>query len=274
MGQSIFFPMAYGKSLFYLSLLLLIVACNTKTEQESELERKWVSLFNGKNLEGWDIKIRGYNLNDNFGETFKVEDGLMKVSYEGYDAFDYRYGHIFYEKPFSNYRLRVEYRFIGEQANEGEGWAFRNSGIMFHSQSATSMGLEQDFPISIEAQFLGGDGENQRSTLNLCTPGTHVNMSDTLFVPHCISSSSETFHGDQWVTAELEVYNDSLIRHYVNGKIVMEYTKPIIGGGVVSGFDPEIKADGTPLKEGYIALQSESHPIHFRKVEIMDLSDN
>ncbi len=231
----------------------------------------WKPLFNGKNLDGWQAKIKNYDLNDNFGNTFRVENGLLSVRYDKYDKFDARYGHLFYKEKFSYYLLSTEYRFVGEQATGGESWALRNSGIMIHCQAPASMGKNQDFPISIEVQFLGGNGKDKRPTCNLCTPGTHVFMADTLFTPHCINSKSQTYHGEQWVKAEVLVLGDSLIQHYVNGEKVMEYTKPQIGGGTVSGFNSTAKIDGKSLKEGYISLQSESHPIDFRKVEILNL---
>ena len=133
------------------------------------------------------------------------------------------------------------------------------------------MGLNQDFPISLEAQFLGGDGKNERTTLNLCTPGTNVFLNGKLFTAHCVSSTSKTYHGDQWVRAEMVVLGDSLIQHRLEGKTVFEYTKPQIGGGNVGNFDQAVKIDGKALKEGYISLQSESHPVEFRKVELFDL---
>ena len=231
----------------------------------------WLQLFNGKDLADWDIKISGHELNDNFGNTFRVEDNLLKVSYAEYDSFRSQFGHIFHRKKFSHYKLAVEYRFIGEQAKGGPGWAIRNSGAMLHAQSASSMMRDQDFPISIEAQFLGGNGIDDRSTSNLCTPGTNVHLADTLFTDHCISSTSKTYHGNQWVRAEFLVLGDSLIRHILGNAVVMEYTKPEIGGGVVNNFNPSVKVDGQPLIDGFIALQSESHPIEFRKVELMDL---
>ncbi len=200
-----------------------------------------------------------------------MEGGLLKVRYDGYDAFNGRFGHLFYREPFSHYIIAVEYRFVGDQAPGGPGWALRNSGIMVHSQSARSMGKDQDFPISIEVQLLGGAASGERPTANLCTPGTHVVMDGKLFTPHCLNSRSKTYRGDQWVRVEVVVLGDSLIRHIVNGDTVMEYTKPQIGGGNVSGFDPAVKRDGTPLTAGYIALQSESHPIDFRKVEVRKL---
>lgn len=250
-------------------ILLLFVSFHLSA-QKSGSEKDWIKLFNGKNLDDWHVKIRGYELNDNFANTFSVKDGKIVVNYDGYDAFKQRYGHLFYKTPFSYYRIKTEYRFIGEQANEGEGWAFRNSGIMVHGQPANTMLKDQDFPISIEVQLLGGtDGE--RTTSNLCTPGTNVVYNGKLDTRHCINSNSKTMYGDQWVTAEVEVLGDSLIRHYVNGEKVMEYANPQIGGGNVNPFDPKVKKDGMLLIEGTISLQSESHPIEFRKVELLNL---
>jgi hypothetical protein len=260
-----------SKSILILTVAIsLITACKqTSTNTESEQKSNWVPLFNGENLDGWHVKITGHELDDNYGNTFRVEDGVMKVSYDQYESFENKFGHIFYKEPFSSYVLRVEYRFTGEQVAGGEGWAWRNSGAMIHSQSPESMTKDQNFPVSIEVQFLGGDSINERSTANLCTPGTNVVMNGELITQHCISSTSETLRGDQWVTTEIFVYADSLIKHVVNGDTVLVYEKPQIGGGAVNVDYPV--AEGTLLKEGYISLQSESHPIEFRTVEIMDL---
>ena len=247
-----------------IALLLISTTCSAQT-------KGWISLFNGKDLNDWKVKINGHPLNDNYQNTFRVEDQVMKVSYDGYKEWNERYGHIFYKKPFSAYVLVVEYRFTGDQIPGGPGWAFRNSGAMLHSQSPESMELNQDFPISLETQFLGGDGKSNRSTLNLCTPGTNVFLNGKLFTPHCVNSTSKTYHGDQWVRAEIVVLGDSLIQHRLEGKTVFEYTKPQIGGGNVANFNASLKMDGQALKEGYISLQSESHPVEFRKVELFDL---
>ncbi|HMP29554.1 MAG TPA: DUF1080 domain-containing protein [Saprospiraceae bacterium] len=251
-------------------LLLAFVACSFILNAQSK--KDWTQLFNGKDLKDWKIKIKGYDLNENFGNTFSVKDKKIVVNYEAYDAFNFRYGHIFYKNPFSYYRIAVEYRFVGSQAKGGEDWAFRNSGIMIHGQTPESMLKDQDFPISIEVQLLGGKSDSQpRPTCNLCTPGTHVVYEGKLDTRHCIESKSATFDGDQWVRAEVEVLGDSLIRHFVNGQLVMEYAQPIVGGGVVNGFDALVKNDGLLLSQGSISLQSESHPIEFRKVELLDL---
>lgn len=247
---------------------LLLAACGSPTESEEE----WVSLFNGSDLDDWTIKIRGYPTGENYADTFRVEDGLLTVSYDGYDDFDERYGHIFYKTPYSHYRVRVEYRFIGEQAPGGEGWATRNSGVMVHSQDPQTMPPEQDFPISLEVQFLGGLEEGvPRPTANMCSPGTNIEYQGKFDDTHCIDSSSPTFYGDQWVTVEALVLGSERIVHYVNGEPVIEYANTTYGGGVVSGHRPEMKPDGEPIGSGYIALQSESHPIQFRRVELLNL---
>ena len=153
--------------------LLLSMHCTSLT---FATEGEWIQLFNGKNLDGWKVKLTGYELNDNFGDTFRVEDGVLKVCYDAYDKFGGRFGHIFCEQPFDNYVIRVGYRFVGEQSVEGPTWAIRNSGIMVHGQSPESMRKDQQFPVSIEVQLLGGNGTDERPTGNLCTPGTHVVM--------------------------------------------------------------------------------------------------
>jgi hypothetical protein len=235
-------------------------------------EKEWIRLFDGKSLDGWIPKITGYDAGVNFGDTFRVEDGVLKVAYDEYDEFGGRFGHLFYKTPFSHYVLVVEYRFLGEQVKGGPGWGFRNSGAMIHGQPVETMRKDQDFPISIEVQLLGGRGDGKpRPTANLCTPGTNVVMDGKLVTTHCVDSTSRTFDGDQWVRVEVEVHGDGVITHKVNGETVLSYEKPQVGGGNVSNYDPAVKKDGERLEAGSISLQSESHPVEFRKVELLNL---
>ena len=257
------------KKLFVLSVF--IVTCLMVNAQKKKGAKEWTKLFNGKNLDGWTVKIKDHPANENFGNTFRVENGVIKVSYDQYGGeFKNQFGHMFYKDKFSAYLLVVEYRFVGDQIKDGPGWAFRNSGMMLHGQTPESMALDQDFPICLEAQLLGGNGKDNRTTNNLCTPGTNVVMNDKLHTAHCTNSSSKTYHGDQWVRAEVLVLRDSLVRHIVEGDTVIVYEKPQYDGN-----DKWVKQQGYTagalIREGTISLQSESHPVEFRKVELFNL---
>jgi hypothetical protein len=254
------------------TILVLLVAVSVAPADDSAPEGEWIQLFNGKNLDSWKVKIRGFDLGDNFGNTFRVEDGVLKVVYDEYDKFDGKFGHIFYEQPFSHYVIRVEYRFVGDQCPGGPGWAFRNSGIMIHGQSPESMEKNQSFPVSIEVQLLGGGGSGERPTANLCTPGTHVVMDGSLLTRHCTNSKSKTFHGDQWVTVEVEVRGNKMIKHMVNGDVVMQYTQPQLDEKDANA--RQLIIDGNKMLDGgSISLQAESHPVEFRKVELRKLEE-
>lgn len=236
-------------------------------------KENWIKLFNSKDLDNWTAKIFHHDVGDNYGNTFRAEDGIIKVRYDQYEQFNNRYGHLFYNKPFSYFKLRFDYRFTGIWREDAPSYTKINSGVMYHSQDPRTILKEQDWPISVEFQVLGGleDGVS-RPTGNMCSPGTDVFFQGKKDPRHCISSSSKTYYGDQWVHAELIVLGDSLVTHLINGDTVLQYTKPQIGGGVANGYDPLIKIDGQLLKKGFIALQSEGQEIDFKNIELLDLS--
>ncbi len=267
----------------FLPLIILLAVSLCACMQKNNIEKEdWVSIFNGKDLTGWDIKIAGYEMNDNYKNTFIVQDSMIRVNYMEYDTFTTQYGHMYYNKPYSHYKIRMQYRFTGKQVPGGASWNVRNSGIMLHSQAAASLGLDQDFPISLEMQYLGGLGNAERTTGNLCTPGTIVDINGQLDMAHCINSSSKTYPGDQWVTAEAIMLGDSIAHFMIEGDTVLTFTNSRIGGGYVgehhnfkdgrvANEEEWLKKDNSPLGSGYIALQAESHPIDFKKIEILEL---
>jgi len=232
--------------------------------------REWLQLFNGKDLTGWTPKFTKHPLGHNLHNTFRVQDGLLQVRYDGWTKFDGEFGHMFYQEAFSHYIIAAEYRFVGDQVAGGPDWAIRNNGLMLHSPHPKTMLVDQDFPISIEVQLLGGFGK-PRTTANLCTPGSNVVMNGKLHTAHCTNSTSQTYEGDQWVRVEVEVLGDERIRHMVDGQTVLEYTKPQMGGGAVAPVDPAIKIDGTPMTGGFISIQAETAPTDFRKIELLNL---
>jgi len=250
------------------------ISADDSAKGDSSQKEEWVQLFNGLDLTGWKPKIRYHELGDNFANTFRVEDGLLKVRYDGPgydDGFKETFGHLFHAQEFSHYILRVEYRFVGDQCQGGPGWATRNSGMMLHGEAPEGMAKDQDFPASIEVQILGGDGKNERPTMNLCTPGTNVVMNGKLFLPHCTSSKSKTYHGEQWVMTETEVRGNTVMKHKIDGVVVLEYNDPQLDDRDAHAKELAKKNGGLMLDHGTISLQSESHPIDFRKVELLVL---
>ena len=252
-----------------LIMFLLVLSCSEEPKSADQEER--VAMFNGANYDDWTPKFTGYELGVNHNNRFVYQDSLLSVRYAKTDTFKGNFGHLFYKQKFSHYKLRATYRFVGEQMTNGPAWAFRNNGLMLHCQEPSTLGLDQDFPISLELQLLGGDGTNERTTANLCTPGTNVVLNDSLFTTHCVNSTSKTYHGDQWVTAEALVLGDSLVQHIMDGEVVLEFKSPTIGGGNISGYNESAYEEGKPLKEGYISIQAESHPIDFKSIEVLNL---
>ena len=236
----------------------------------------WVELFNGKNLDGWTAKIVGQPLGQDLLKTFVVEDGLLRVNYANYKKFSDQFGHLFFAEPYSHYKLLIEYRFVGEQIKGGAGWAKRNSGVMLHSQDPATMSLKQNFPDSIEAQFLGGLSDGKiRPTGNICSPGTEVDYLGKRLKGHCQASFGDTLDGEQWVSIEIIVNGAESVVHLVNGKEVIRYSNLQLSKGSASAKMRRTKdGKGAPLtlRQGFIALQSESHPIDFRRVAIQNLA--
>lgn len=256
-----------------LILIFITVSHLTFGQESNNNDEAWIQLFNGKDMNNWIVKIHHHEVGVNYAETFRVEDQTIKVRYDQYEGdFNDQFGHLYYEQPYSYYKLKLQYRFLGELHPGAPSYTIRNSGVMFHSQDPRTMPIEQNWPISVEMQFLGGLGNgNPRPTGNMCSPGTEVVYDGKIYPGHCINSTSETYEGDQWVSAELIVMGDSLVIHMINGDTVLQYTQPQIGGGVVERYDPEFKPDGQLLVEGFLALQSEGQPVDFKDIWLLNL---
>ncbi|MFT5081662.1 MAG: hypothetical protein ACI84E_002329 [Planctomycetota bacterium] len=236
----------------------------------------WIQLFNGEDLDGWRVKVAGYEVDDNSLGIFSVQDGVIRVSYDNLETFNGEFGHLFYDTSLDYYRLRVEYRFLGEQVPGGPGWAWRNSGVMLHGQHPETMTRDQSFPVSIEAQMLGGPADETggiRTTANLCTPGTHVEIDGKLHTPHCLNSNSLTHYGDEWATIELEVRGGEQIRHWMDDTIVLSYEAPQLDPNDADAKRLIEAGAELPLTAGFFSLQAESHPMEIRSVELQIITD-
>lgn len=235
-------------------------------------ESAWVSLFDGESLEGWTIKVAKHPIGENYANTFQVEDGVIKVSYEDYDAFDMQVAHLYTNQPYSHYRLRLEYQFVEGHCDDAPFWAKRNSGVMLHSQSPLSMQFDQAFPVSLEAQFLAVETEAGTQTGNIATPGTHVTIDGTLKTEHIIDSTSKLFPLGEWIRFEAEVPGNEELVYYINGEEVNRFQSPTLDAS-----DPDAKrlldsGATESVRFGHIALQAEGQQIWFRNIEIKPLA--
>ena len=254
----------------------LLIALALVLPATSHAAERWTPLFNGLNLDGWVPKINHRPLGENWRDTFRVKDGVLVVSYDQYPAFKDEFGHLIYKRPLSSYRLRLEYRFMGPSPPGALAWAWRNSGVMFHGQAPSEMALDQPYPIAVEAQLLGGNKPGEaRPTGNVCTPGVTVSIAGVPQKEHCINSPSKTYPDGEWVRFELEVHKGRLVRQFINGEKVMEYTDLQLDPSEFRRFgniDPGDRKP-VPVTSGYISLQAESGPIEFRKIELLELKD-
>lgn len=259
----------------YLRLLLLCVPFllqGYKTDndlQQRHPGKHWVSLFNGKNLDNWLPKIVGYPLGENFGNTFRVADKILSTRYDQYDSFSSRFGSLFYNKKFTNYRLKVEYRFVGNLTPGAPSWGYKDGGIQYHCQPPATMGLSQPFPVCLEYNLLGGKETGERPNGEICASGMYVEIDGKRNSSYCTPPTvKKTFTGDQWVTAEIEVNNGKII-HFINGEEVLRFENPRFDSTHPEG--KKFILEGRDIvSEGYISLQSNSHPMDFRKIEIME----
>lgn len=254
----------------HIRMLLLFLPLVLQSYQlKKNMPGTWVSLFNGKNLDNWKPKIAGHELGDNFGSTFRVENGLLSTRYDQYDSFNNRFGALYYDKKFSNYRLRVEYRFVGKLTPGAPSWGFQDGGIQYHCQPPQSIGLNQPFPVCLEYNLKGADGKGERPTGEICASGMYVEINGKRNSSYCTEPTvKRTFDGSAWVVAEIEIRNGR-ITHYVNGESILQFSNPRFDSAHAEGRKFIAAGDGI-VKDGYISLQSNSHPMDFRKIEIME----
>jgi hypothetical protein len=249
--------------------VVALLACATVNAADAE----WHSLFNGKDLDGWTPKIAKHAVGENHADTFRVEDGVIKVSYDKYAKFDGQFGHLYSNQAYSSYILRLEYKFVGTAIADSPPWAKLNSGVMIHSQSPLSMTRDQQFPTSMEFQFLATGSSAGKQTANVCTPGTNLEMGGKLLLDHIIDSKSKFYPLDEWVSVEVEVHGNAEVIHRINGVEVLRYQHPQLDPR--DEFAQKLLAAGAPLQVsfGHIALQAESQPIWFRNIRIKHLDE-
>ena len=254
------------------TLFLLLLWGALAIAQDSNNEN-WVDLFNGKDLEGWTVKIAGHEVGDNYADTFRVEDGVLKCEYDDYKEFKGRFGHLYTNLAYSHYKLRLDYRFVGRQVPDAPHYVDLNSGVMIHSQPPQSMGIEQGFPASLEMQFLADLGKGKRQTGNACTPGTHLAFESNFTKKHIIKSSGPTLAADRWVSAEIEVHGNEMVIYRIDGDEVLRYSKPQLDPASKEAKPIVDLGADIQLSSGHIALQAEGQRVWFRNIQLLNLNN-
>ncbi len=254
-----------------MSILLLPVALLGAV---SAPEPKWQPIFDGKTLNGWTPKIAGRGVGEDPLRMFVVQDGAIRVSHANYTKFEGEFGHLFWKTPLSAFRLRFEYRLLGEPLPGIKTYQASNSGVMFHSQGPETMRRDQAFPVSLEMQLLAVPRPVQEPSGNLCTPGTTVVFEGKRDPRHCILSSSPLLPIGRWTRGLIEVLPNGQVTQYIDGRPVLRYSDAELDPADKDA-QPLIAAAGGNLKlgRGFIALQSEGHEIEFRGLELQKLSD-
>jgi hypothetical protein len=259
-------------TLVVVGLSLSVMACAKQPQVHvSAPTGQWVSLFNGKDLDGWTVKIAGHELNDNYKNTFRVENGVLKVSYDDYDTFGGRFGSLFSNKKLSHYWLRAEYRFVGKQVSGAPSWAYKNSGIQLHSQAPETMGRAQEFPVSVEFDMVGGRLFGSHPTGDVCENGTRVSIGGAVLTDKCSKVSTVTIPGDEWVNLLVEVQGGARVRQVVNEVLIVDYTDVVLDETNADARKLIGSGADKALTSGYISIQANSHPLEIRRIEVLPL---
>jgi len=255
-----------------LTVLLCLAACSPRPAVPlAAPPGNWVSLFNGKDLGNWTVKIAGHDVGDNYRDTFRVEDGILKVSYQQYERFDGRFASLFSRQKFSHYWIRVEYRFVGDTVAGAPSWTYKNSGIQLHSQAPETMRKEQEFPVNVEFDLIGGHRFFSRPTGDVCRSGTRLRIAGVALAEKCSKLSDITIRDDQWVTALAEVQGSARVRQAINGQQTVEYTDLALDESNADARRLIGAGGGQALEAGYISLQGNGHPVEFRRIEVLPL---
>src|ERR1044072_8493700 len=235
----------------YIWMVALACAAGVQAADQApkSAEQQWHPLFNGRDLSGWTVKIAKHPLGENYADTFRVEDGVIKVSYDRYGKFDEQFGHLYTNQAYSNYIMRLEYKITGPAVADSPPWAKLNSGVMIHSQSPLSIEVDQPWPASMEFQFLAQGASAGRQTGNACTPGPNLVRNGKLLTDHIIDSTSKLYPPDEWVSAEIEVHGNDEVIHRINGVEVLRYQHPQLDPRDDSA--QKLLAPGAPLHLGF-----------------------
>lgn len=224
----------------------------------------WISLFNGRNLDGWTTFLPSKGRNNDPQGVFKVENGMLHILDIPDRGQRQEFGYLATNRSYGDYRLRFQYRW-GDKRFAPRNNAKRDSGVMYHLS-----GGDRVWPRSVELQVQEGNtgdfwliGGTTLTTTVASTSGnpkryreggTPYTTRAGSFVQVAKDRTRDSRNG--WNTVELIVQGDEAVQ-IVNGEVVNR--------------GKNLRRGNTPLTEGRIAFQAEGAEVYYRNIEMKPL---
>ena len=225
---------------------------------------EWISLFNGKNLDGWTTFLSSEGRNRDPQGVFKAENGMLHILDVPNRGQRQAFGYLATNRSYGDYHLRFQYRW-GDKRFVPRDRAKRDSGVVYHIQ-----GSDRVWPKSVELQVQEGDtgdfwllGGVTMETTVASTGGDPKRYREG-GVPYTTRAGSYVRVAKDrtrdsrsgWNTVELIVRGDSAV-HIVNGEVVNR--------------GEHLRSSGKPLTAGRIAFQAEGAEVYYRNIELKPL---
>ena len=226
----------------------------------------WVSLFNGRNFDGWYTFLPSTGKNADPKKVFKVENGMVHILDIPVTRESQEFGYLATDREFGHCRIRAEFKWGVKRFPPREDDK-RDSGLLYYFT-----GPDKVWPRALELQIQETDVgdlwilEGSRITTKIETEGYPMYV---LSGPLRTQSRGRIIKfgdfedRDGWNTVEAVLDGDRSTQ-LVNGRAVMRAWD-------VKQTSPDDPATYLPVTSGRIMLQAEGAEIWFRNVRMKPL---
>jgi hypothetical protein len=247
---------------------------SASTKKSAAADEGWVSLFDGRDLNGWYTFLQKHGKNHDPDRVIAIEDGSIHLYKHAREGSEVVMGYIATEKEYGDYHLRLQYRW-GTKKFQPRYQLKRDAGLYYHIT-----GPDAVWPTALQFQIQQTDVGDLLALYGFTVdtwidPKTREDAQPTYLDPkqggrvrvlggRGIGYQKRLpgdFEVQDWNTIEVIARGDTTV-HLLNGHVVNQ-------GHNIRYRDP--KTDGSttrPITQGRIALEIEAAEIYFRKVEI------
>lgn len=272
--------------------LVVFVLNFPEVGNSAENGSNWITLFNGKNLDGWSIQLRDQDKNEDPNHLVQVDHGVLHFYKDAQAGSEQPFGYLATAKEYSSYRLRLEYKW-GEKKFAPRTGSVRDSGLLYHVTATDKV-----WPDSVEYQIQENDvgdiyaistqvtSSADPKTTNIVTTISTNNTSGVIrtnsnarlkflepteggvpVVQGRLGTSLRVIRNpmnehEGWNTVEIEVRGNSAT-HLLNGTV----------NNRCNNIKKSVNGEWIPLDRGRIALQLEGAEIFYRKIQIQELKE-